>query len=148
MVTRCSDSRMRKAARNVGRETPRLCISSDSAGSASPWGTLPVMIWRRIWLATTSAALGTPTSVASSASVSVGGDISSTIALGVLERRIIERFSGSGGDGGVKKNPRRWTLLGAAIVGLTVAGVLVGQARAADQPKRVTGLSQVLDTLR
>ena len=47
----------------------------------------------------------------------------------------------------MKKNPRRWTLLGAAIVGLTVAGVLVGQARA-DQPKRVTGVSRVLDTMR
>ena len=48
----------------------------------------------------------------------------------------------------MKANPRRWTLLGAAIVGLTVAGVLVGQARAADQPKRVTGVSRGLDTLR
>ena len=48
----------------------------------------------------------------------------------------------------MKANPRRWTLLGAAIVGLTVAGVLIGQARAADQSKRVTGVSRVLDTMR
>lgn len=51
----------------------------------------------------------------------------------------------------MKANPRRWALVGAVIVGLTVTGVLVGQARAADQPdqpKRVTGVSQVLDTMR
>jgi hypothetical protein len=34
------------------------------------------------------------------------------------------------------------------IVGLAVTGVLVGQARAADEPKGVTGVSQVLDTMR
>jgi len=54
----------------------------------------------------------------------------------------------------VKANPRRWTLLGAVIVGVTVTGVLAGHARAADrpgqpgQPKQVTGVSQVLDTMR
>jgi hypothetical protein len=44
--------------------------------------------------------------------------------------------------------PRKSVVLAAAIAGLTAAGALVGHARAAEQPKRVTGVSFALETMQ
>lgn len=58
-----SDSRIRKASRRVGRETPNCSMSTDSFGNGSPAPSSPVMIRRRRFAATSSPALGTRTTV-------------------------------------------------------------------------------------
>jgi hypothetical protein len=43
---------------------------------------------------------------------------------------------------------KRVVLVGAVIVAVATTGALIGRAQADDQPKRVTGVSSVLDTMR
>lgn len=47
-----------------------------------------------------------------------------------------------------RHTPRKRAVIAATIIGLSSAGAAVGVARADDQPKRVTGVSFVLETMR
>jgi hypothetical protein len=58
MLISPSDSRIRMASRNVGRDTPKRRIISDSAGNESPSLSVPRTIRLRKSCETISAALG------------------------------------------------------------------------------------------
>ena len=64
-VIRASPSSTRIASRKVGRDTPKRCMSSPSGASTSPSRSSPRTIWSRRRAATSSAAFGARTGVAS-----------------------------------------------------------------------------------